>query len=145
MDAVETGVVAVADDMTGLDRGHREHKGRDQQDDAGAGREASRQGGLEGFGRVEKKGKGSSPAAWGRNFSNSCRFGGSGSARWCNSPASEPVSWGDPEIAASSQPGQSPQTFKYPSRREVLQWSPTSPSYSEPRLMGMMSGQGGDQ
>jgi len=37
MDAVETGVVAVADDMTGLPGAHREHKGRDQQDDAGAG------------------------------------------------------------------------------------------------------------
>lgn len=39
MDAVETGVVAVADadDMTGPSRAHREHKGRDQQDDAGAG------------------------------------------------------------------------------------------------------------
>lgn len=51
MDAVETGVVAVADDMTGLDRGHREHKGRDQQDDAGAGREVRR------VGRVWKGGK----------------------------------------------------------------------------------------
>lgn len=98
--AVETGAVAVADDMTGPTRGHREHQGRDQQDDAG------RRG----------KGKGS-PAAWGRKFSDRCRFGGPRSARWCNSPASEPGSWGDPEIAASSQPGEGPQTLKYPGRR----------------------------
>lgn len=52
--AVETGVVAVADDMTGLSRGHREHKGRDQQDDAGLG---GRQGGLEGFGRLDGREK----------------------------------------------------------------------------------------
>lgn len=152
MDAVETGVVAVADDMTGLSRAHRqdrEHKGRDQQDDAGAAREAGRETGRAGRvwkgGRVAE-GKGS-PAAWGRNFSDRCRFGGPRSARWCNSPASEPVSWGDPEIAASSQPGErerdlsnlempkSPQGFGMLAHIVVLGAS----------SHGMMGGQEGDQ
>lgn len=78
--------------------------------------------GLEGVWKGGRVGEGKgSPAAWGRNFSNRCRFGGPRSARWCNLPASEPVSWGDPDLAASSQPGggerESPQTLKCPSRR----------------------------
>lgn len=65
MDAVETGAVAVADDMTGPSRAHREHKGRDQQDDAGAGGRQEK--GWKGFGRVEGLewvGKGKRAALW---------------------------------------------------------------------------------
>lgn len=95
MDAVETGVVAVADDMTGPSRAHREHKGREQQDDAGAGGRQAGKGledALEGW--KGGKGKKGSPAAWGRKFSDRCRFGRPRSARWCNSPASEPEELG---------------------------------------------------
>lgn len=141
MDAVETGVVAVADDMTGPSRAHREHKGRDQQDDAGAGgRQEMGWKTLWKGGRVGRVGEGKR-AALQRGVASSLTDAVSAAHDQLDGVTRRPLSQKSlgeglaPGTAASSQPGEVPSNLEAPRSPRGFWNAHSLPSYSEPRPM----------